>query len=849
MSSVLMRRSERSRLVGFLLRIRAVVYLGAIFLVVVVPSSLASLRFVYVALASCAAVAPFVVRRMSRYVGLRLSAVIDLSASYVLWLAVPWATGISLLLAIWAVAIVVFLGAPRSASRIALLAIVLELSKIASLVLRAGSADPALAFASDDLATDITTLIVRAAVLGGAYFLFRAVEHYVAQLSAAAETGHQRYRRLMDAAPAGYLVVVGAEVVYANAAAAEILNRDRGSVVGRRLVDLIDTNDRAVLERALRDAPNRLEPITLDDLAVRADGSVDRWVEGTFTAIDHGRQPAVQIALHDLSAQRRAEIDLRRTEASNHDFLERIPVALYRSTPDGRIIQANTAFVKLFAAGSEADVLSKDAGDFYVDNADREHLTTLLRGGDVVSGYETRMYRLDGQIIWTRDTTRQINTDDGVVFEGAMIDITARRAIEDELWSRVAQQEAAATIGQMALESEHIRDAVAEITDIVDRVLGTDGVVLVHTGSVERVHLTEGARSLDLSADAVAAIADRSRMTAAPVVLASEAEVHAVSPTAAESGLQSCVAVLVPGVEADFGALIAVSRSERLFAADDVTFLLAVANVLAAAIDRSDARIRLEELLRSKDAFVASVSHELRTPLTVVTGMAHELNERWMTLSDRELGEFTAMLVEQSGEMSDLIDDLLVAARSNIGNVVVRREDVDLQHEIESVVAGFTDVSPSSIEVRAHSGLATADPIRVRQVLRNLISNALRYGGPNIEILTFVELGTFVVEVQDNGEGIPVRDHERIFLPYERAHDTEGLPGSVGLGLSVSRTLAELMGGSLTYRFDGRSAFRLELPRVADKDTPYPPPTVHDSLIGLGTVGSRRIGVDVSVIE
>lgn len=849
MSSVLMKRSERYRLVGFLLRVRAAVYLGAMLLLVVIPSSLAPLRIVYVALAACAAAAPFVVRRSSRYVGLRLSAVIDLSASYLLWLAVPWATGISLLLGIWAVAIVVFLGPARSASRIALLAIALELSKAVLFAIRGSSADPGSAFASDDLATDITTLFVRAAVLSGAYFLFRAVERYVAHLSVAAETGHERYRKLMDAAPAGYVVVVGSEIVYANDAANKLLDGGATSLVGRRFVDLVDVDDETGLERTIRDAPKSLEPSTLKNLSVRTKESPDRWVEATFTAIDHRRQPAVQIALHDRSAQRKAEIDLRRTEVNNQEFLERIPVALYRSTPDGRIIQANTAFMHLFGASSEQDVMSRHAGDFYVDAADREHLATLMRGGDVVAGFESRMYRFDGQIIWTRDTTLQIDTDDGVVFEGALIDITARRAIEDELWSRVAQQEAAATIGQMALESEDIRDVIAEITDLVDRVLGTDGVMLVQSRSVDRLNLRGAEVGFDLSPDVVAAIADRARMTAAPVVLSSEAEIHDVSPEAAESGLRSCVAVLVPGVDADFGALIVVSASERLFAADDVTFLLAVANVLAASIDRSDARIRLEDLLRSKDSFVASVSHELRTPLTVVTGMAHELSERWMTLSDQELGEYTAMLVEQSRDMSDLIDDLLVVARTNIGNVAVRREEVDLQHEIESVVAGFTDTSPSTIEVRTSRGLATADPIRVRQILRNLISNALRYGGPNIEILTFEEPGTFGVEVQDDGEGIPAQDHERIFLPYERAHDTEGLPGSVGLGLSVSRTLAELMGGSLTYRFDGRSAFRLELPRVVGEEAEHPTLLMHDSLIGLGTVGSRRIGVDVGVIE
>jgi signal transduction histidine kinase len=305
--------------------------------------------------------------------------------------------------------------------------------------------------------------------------------------------------------------------------------------------------------------------------------------------------------------------------------------------------------------------------------------------------------------------------------------------------------------------------------------------------------------------------------------------------------------VIVPGVDTDFGTLIALSVDERLFTADDINFLVSVANVLAAAIDRTIARQRLEELLRSKDAFVASVSHELRTPLTVVTGMAHELKERWADLTDKELGEFTSMLVEQSRDMSDLIEDLLVAARSSVGNVAVRSELVNLGLELDRVLAGFPETGSSTIVVHSKHGNVSADPIRVRQILRNLITNALRYGGPSIEIKTSTEPGTMAVEVTDDGAGIAPEDHDRIFVAYESAHHTVGQPGSVGLGLTVSRTLAELMGGSLTYRFDGRSIFRLELPRAIDDSgngEGSGRTTVDDVTMAMRSVGSARIGVN-----
>ena len=86
---------------------------------------------------------------------------------------------------------------------------------------------------------------------------------------------------------------------------------------------------------------------------------------------------------------------------------------------------------------------------------------------------------------------------------------------------------------------------------------------------------------------------------------------------------------------------------------------------------------RLEELVRSKDQFIASVSHELRTPLTVVAGMADELSAGWNEFGDGEINELLGLMVEQSRDMTDLIEDLLVAARADIGKVAVSIEEVE----------------------------------------------------------------------------------------------------------------------------------------------------------------------------
>jgi signal transduction histidine kinase len=108
---------------------------------------------------------------------------------------------------------------------------------------------------------------------------------------------------------------------------------------------------------------------------------------------------------------------------------------------------------------------------------------------------------------------------------------------------------------------------------------------------------------------------------------------------------------------------------------------------------------------------------------------------------------------------------------------------------------------------------AIADPLRLRQIVRNLASNANRYGGGSIKVRLSRPGRWARLEFHDNGTGIDPEDRQRIFLPYQRAHQRYGQPASVGLGLTVSRQLAELMGGSLDYeRIDGWSCFVLVLP-------------------------------------
>ncbi|HSJ29415.1 MAG TPA: PAS domain-containing sensor histidine kinase [Acidimicrobiia bacterium] len=225
------------------------------------------------------------------------------------------------------------------------------------------------------------------------------------------------------------------------------------------------------------------------------------------------------------------------------------------------------------------------------------------------------------------------------------------------------------------------------------------------------------------------------------------------------------------------------------------------------------ARRQLEELVASKDQFIASVSHELRTPLTVVVGLAAEMAADPARLRAGEIQEFASLIAGQANEVAALVEDLLTMARADAGVLLVVPSTIDLNEEVGQVLGALT------VEMRgrvtwapAASSPVVADPVRVRQIVRNLVTNAGRHGGQRIEI----EAGSHQVVVRDDGPPVPESERERMFQAYERVHEYTGTPDSVGLGLTVCRRLSRLMGGDVTYDHDGAwSRFTLSLPGMA----------------------------------
>jgi PAS domain S-box-containing protein len=240
------------------------------------------------------------------------------------------------------------------------------------------------------------------------------------------------------------------------------------------------------------------------------------------------------------------------------------------------------------------------------------------------------------------------------------------------------------------------------------------------------------------------------------------------------------------------------------------------------ALERDRAQAAAEARMR----FVASVSHELRSPLHAIAGIGELLAVSMIDPAKRGL-------VEQIGEQVDqivrLIDDLLDLARVESGNIELRPESCDLADLVGDVIRGARRVAAGSgapgpgpevrVEVADDLAAVVVDRLRIRQVLTNLIGNALKFTDSGEVVIRLARDGEWLdLSVADTGVGIPPEDVERIFDPFRQVGPDAAAKG-FGLGLAITRQLVEAMGGTITAHSDlgAGSEFRVRLPYRPDR--------------------------------
>jgi signal transduction histidine kinase len=274
--------------------------------------------------------------------------------------------------------------------------------------------------------------------------------------------------------------------------------------------------------------------------------------------------------------------------------------------------------------------------------------------------------------------------------------------------------------------------------------------------------------------------------------------------------------------------MISLSRVEAdAFSDEEVELVSLLGRLVATAVQNIRAyeaeRNTVEELRRLsalRADFVSLVSHELRSPMAAVIGAARTLQDRWRTLSVGQREAFLALIADETNRLAALIGDVLDTSRIEAGTFSYSFTDVDLGRLVEDTVA-TARVGLDDVRLRA-TLTGRVPPIRgdrerLRQVLTNLIDNAVKYSaaGDEVDVVVQPANGIVRISVADHGPGIPLDQQRLIFEKFGRGDNLGGgaKPGS-GLGLFIARSIAEAHGGTVEVqsRPNEGATFTLTLP-------------------------------------
>lgn len=230
---------------------------------------------------------------------------------------------------------------------------------------------------------------------------------------------------------------------------------------------------------------------------------------------------------------------------------------------------------------------------------------------------------------------------------------------------------------------------------------------------------------------------------------------------------------------------------------------------------------RVEELSereKSSRRFVADMSHELRTPLTAMTAVSEVLEEEQENL-DPMIAPAVQLVVQETRRLNDLVENLMEVTRFDAGTARLVLDDVDVADQVTACIDARAWLD--AVELDADRGIvARLDPRRLDVILANLIGNALKHGGSpvRVSVRTTADApgaGDLLIEVKDNGPGIPAGVLPHVFDRFYKADTARPRSDGSGLGLSIAVESARIHGGTITAANDpaGGAVFTLRLPR------------------------------------
>ena len=611
-----------------------------------------------------------------------------------------------------------------------------------------------------------------------------------------------RFRDLVDLAPDGIVACdKDGTILLVNVAAEKMFRYSRTELIGKPIDVLIPDRYRARHGRHVAGFAARpsARPMGsgLELTGLRKDGS-EFPVEISLSPLRGDGGLTISAAIRDITERRAIERDLQRLAA----IVDSSEDAIVTETLAGEVTSWNASAERMFGYSAK-EMLGGSIAKLVPDGT-LDHERTMLEAlacGEKVAAFETQRRRADGSLIDVSIRLSALYERERVVGASKVVrDITERRQMEAATRRANAYLASAVESIQDAFALYDERDRVVLVNSAFRRIFGAS-VTGPITGQTFASVLDVCIRNGVFAGDSDEGL--RSKLTAYHRAPSGTIEVRTTS-----------------------------SQIFRLYehrTPEGGTVSLYV-DVTTEAIREDElraARLQAEAASAAKSEFLSSMSHELRTPLNAILGFAELLEvDRKEPLSKRQLDRLAH--VQRGGEhLLRLINDILDLARIEAGRVTISSEPVAVSSVVEEVVAQLGPIAARQRITLQHAKGTAGDPIvradrtRLSQILMNFGSNAVKYGrAGGHATLRIARSGRARVRISmiDDGFGIPEDKRGRIFEPFQRAGQESGPIEGTGIGLAISKRLAEMMGGTVGFTSEAGlgSEFWIELPELVE---------------------------------
>jgi PAS domain S-box-containing protein len=536
----------------------------------------------------------------------------------------------------------------------------------------------------------------------------------------------------------------------------------------------------------------------------------------------------------EIDKRRRHEEALIESESAYRSLYEDAPVAYWSTAADRRVKRVNKAITD-FIGYTPDEVVGEPLAKFMAPTPDGEGVAKgvfekFLRGESTI-GQEVEFRHKEGHHVWASVSVTPILDGTGrpLMTRSVIVDITQRKRAEKELQRRLdlenliaaaSSRFAQADIDRVDAEINRCLEEVAAFYDIERTCIylfSEDKSIAQHTHSWSAPELSVPPSERQLCTDNPALFADLLDGRIIGVRMLDELPAGYEKIRQRLQAGRICSIAIVPlssGTEVAGMLLVEAARNETDWPEEDLRLLRLLGEIIASTLARRDAETKLREARRAAEAasrakteFLANMSHELRTPLNGILGYAQVL-ARDASLDRRNLESVHG--IRHCGEhLLDLVNEVLDLARIEAGRLVLRPEEVDLS-ALLGEVADITRVRCAEAGLAfVHESVAVlpqtvrADPRALRQILLNLLGNAVKFtteGEVRFRISGKRLSGRrwhLTFDVKDSGYGIPPEEQARIFEPFHRIPLPERSIEGTGLGLTITSSLVQAMGGQL----------------------------------------------------